>query len=205
MPEMDGFELTAALRAAEVGSDRRVPIVALTADALPGTEQRCLAAGMDGYLAKPIDSKLLAAALEKWLPGAAALRRARKADVTKRVSPEANIDPLVFTPARLKESFGDLNNDARAFLAGFLAEAPAMASAVMEALDAEDWAKARHHAHALKGAALSIGAVRLGELAGEVQDYLDQSDPETALLFAGGLELTVVELQQTVAPLTLTA
>ena len=78
MPVMDGFELTAEIRRRENSTNRRVPIVALTADALPGTEQRCLDAGMDGYLTKPIESKLLAAVLEKWLPQASQLRRPQR-------------------------------------------------------------------------------------------------------------------------------
>jgi signal transduction histidine kinase/ActR/RegA family two-component response regulator len=56
MPIMDGFELTATIRAKEVNSDARLPIVALTANAMNGDEQACLSMGMDGYLAKPIRS-----------------------------------------------------------------------------------------------------------------------------------------------------
>jgi PAS domain S-box-containing protein len=66
MPEMDGFELTASVRREEVGR-RRLPILALTANALKGEAERCTAGGMDGYLTKPMQLAQLQAAIEHWL------------------------------------------------------------------------------------------------------------------------------------------
>jgi CheY-like chemotaxis protein len=68
MPEMDGLEATAAIRAQEEGTDRHLPILALTAHAMQGDMERCLAAGMDGYLAKPFQADELEAALARLLP-----------------------------------------------------------------------------------------------------------------------------------------
>ncbi len=59
MPEMDGLEATTAIRQLELGTGRHIPIVALTANAMPGDRERCLLAGMDGYVAKPVDAGLL--------------------------------------------------------------------------------------------------------------------------------------------------
>jgi PAS domain S-box-containing protein len=206
MPEMDGFELTAAIRSdeqgqAKDGAGHRLPIVALTADALPGTEQQCLTAGMDGYLTKPIDSKALTAALERWLPQARALRRpaGAAARIAKPAVPE--IDPQILDLARVRETFGGLDETARDFLRGFIADVPRMIGNIDQALGARDTARARDAAHALKGAARSTGAVRLGQLASDIQDCLDGDDAETAAMLTGLLAQTHAELSQATAGL----
>ena len=68
MPEMNGVEATRLIRAAEQGTPLRVPIIALTANAMTGDRETCLAAGMDDYLSKPIDPKDLIVLLQRYDP-----------------------------------------------------------------------------------------------------------------------------------------
>jgi CheY-like chemotaxis protein len=72
MPELDGFEATREIRAREAAGSTRVPIVALTANAMVGDRNRCLAAGMDDYLSKPFNRSALTAVLRRWISGGAA-------------------------------------------------------------------------------------------------------------------------------------
>jgi CheY-like chemotaxis protein len=68
MPEMDGFEATAVIRKREEETGNHMPIIALTAHAMKGDRERCLEAGMDGYLTKPIESGDLSAVLDEFAP-----------------------------------------------------------------------------------------------------------------------------------------
>ncbi len=79
MPEMDGFEATAEIRRIEAQQDRRTPIVALTANAMQGDRERCLASGMDDFVSKPVDEARLRATLERWLGGHGSTGSARAA------------------------------------------------------------------------------------------------------------------------------
>jgi two-component system, sensor histidine kinase and response regulator len=70
MPEMDGFETTAAVRARERDTGGHLPIIAMTAHAMQGDRERCIAAGMDSYISKPLNAPELIALLERFSEGA---------------------------------------------------------------------------------------------------------------------------------------
>jgi CheY-like chemotaxis protein len=84
MPEMDGFEATAAIRKMEGANDHRLPIVALTAHAMKGDCEKCLAAGMDGYLSKPIRPQELDAILHRYLDCSGETRYPSEGILTKK-------------------------------------------------------------------------------------------------------------------------
>ena len=201
MPEMDGFALTRAIRREEAarGDGRRLPIVALTADVLPGTRQMCLDTGMDGYLSKPIEQAALIAELEGHLPTAKALRRPADAasepeKPTKKKASSAEPDREIFDTSQLSQAFGALDAGALDFLRSFLAAVPGFLTEIETASTEGDLEKTREAAHALKGAARAVGARRLGDIASDIQDAADANDLDTAQLMASLLAPTYEEL-----------
>ncbi|WPZ33831.1 ATP-binding protein [Thalassobaculum sp. OXR-137] len=196
MPEMDGFELARAVRREEGDGGSRLPIVALTADALSGTEETCTQAGMDGYLTKPIDSRKLGEMLARFVPQALALRlEADDVPAEEPAGPVVDWDPEVFDPATLTETFGTLDAEAKELIAGAAATWPARIAEIEAGLADGDKKRARDAAHALKGAALSVGANRLGRIAADLQDYLDDDELEMAGIMAELLTPTFEEFQ----------
>jgi PAS domain S-box-containing protein len=87
MPNMDGFELTETIRASEKGGDGRFPIIAVTASVMKEETDRCFAAGMDDYLAKPLEMKKLKEKLESWMPAATAPKRRERPPPKRRERP----------------------------------------------------------------------------------------------------------------------
>ena len=211
MPEMDGFELTHSLRRREAEEGLpRLPVVALTADVLPGTEQLCIDAGMDGYLTKPINLAALEAAIKKWVPQAEALRQvAPLADAEPDAAPAASApeegtpslaalverqDKAVINLAVLLETVGELDRDVADLMFGVVDSLKDNADQLDAALAANDGKTARSVAHAMKGATRSMGAVEIGEMFSRIQDALDQRDFDGARSLVAGLEPARVRL-----------
>jgi PAS domain S-box-containing protein len=170
MPEMDGYALAEAIRREEAQAGRgwhgRMPILALTANALRGETVRAQAAGMDEYLTKPLQLHLLKAALEKWLPpdrgdtGPAELfdepRHARAAPV---------VDVAV-----LKGVVGDDPQTVRELLAEYRSSARRLAIELRAAQADDDMQRIGAIAHQLKSSSRAVGALALGDLCTELEN-----------------------------------
>ncbi len=173
MPVMDGYAFARAVRGQEGGDDgqRRVPIVALTADAVAGTVRKCLEAGMDDYLAKPIDVALLDAAVRKWLPVAVTLRAPSAAPTPEPAKPTpppapapTPVDPGVFDVDRVLDAFGTMDAATIAFLDKFLASARGHIEDLHGAMNTGDVETATAVAHTAKGACNAVGGYRLARV-----------------------------------------
>jgi two-component system, sensor histidine kinase and response regulator len=149
MPEMGGFEATQEIRARERDSSRHLPIVALTAHAMQGDRQRCLDAGMDGYLSKPIDVNELIATVERF--GGAATTVAVPTGT-------AADDGLLFDErAALTYAGGDRELLGQV-IAIFRGDTPAALRRMRKALEKHDAEALGHAAHAMKGAIATVGS-----------------------------------------------
>ncbi len=171
MPQMDGYALTAAIRREE-GARRRTPIVALTANALRDEEQRCRAAGMDGYLTKPVRLAQLKTTLEAWLGAAPtpALAAPSSADPT-------STDDLA--PADLevlKALVGDDPEVIDEVLQAFREGAALADVALSEGIAAGGGSAVADAAHKLMSAARTIGARRLGDLCARIENVAESRD-----------------------------
>ncbi len=160
MPEMDGFEFTTAVRAAEAASGDHVPIIAITASVLHEETDRGRDAGVDDFLAKPLELEKLQRALAKWLP--------RPADSKAvAVTPEPTRSDAADGPVEasvLMDMFGDDAATFREILTDFAGPATANAGEIRDAWAARSAAGVRGAAHKLKSSSRAVGANALADL-----------------------------------------
>jgi PAS domain S-box-containing protein len=157
MPEMDGFEATAAIREKEKGTGRHVPIIALTARAMKGDREMCLTAGMDGYVAKPLKAEELFAEIDG-LPGLRSGSAAGRKGKEKEIAPPFDGEKLLACVE------GDVEL-MREVVGLFLDEYPVMLAEIGSAIREGDPSRLNRAAHSLKGSIGNFGARTAFELA----------------------------------------
>ncbi|MDG4598104.1 MAG: response regulator [Candidatus Contendobacter sp.] len=192
MPVLDGWAATAAWRRRESATgDRRVPIIALTANIVKGIREQCLAAGMDDYLSKPFEQARLVAILNRWLPAAgdsacpppAASPRAPVLDsvvgdalaapsLTARSRPPTSTDSLL--DERVLAQIRELRQPGQPSLLSkivglYLDSAPALLQRLRDAVAAGDSEALRQAAHSFKSSSANLGATQLVALSKELE------------------------------------
>ncbi len=162
MPEMDGYQATAEIRRLEQeeGAGQPTPIIALTAHAMAGDRERCLAAGMDEYVAKPLRSEALAAALARVVDNNPI------PDPPESTTTEDVMDTVIpMDLTHLRELVGGDEEVMGEILDLFMEDAPRQIAALGEAITRGDWEEAHRLAHTLKGSASNVGAEPLRQAA----------------------------------------
>jgi two-component system, sensor histidine kinase and response regulator len=155
MPEMDGFETTARIRARET-HPRRTPIIAMTASVLAGDRERCLAAGMDDYLSKPMDASTLGSLLQRWVPRSSDPGESPPAPLATSDWAGA-VDEEVLASQRALE-IGGTSGFLGSLIDDFLQAVPEQIAALQAAVRADDPHALELAAHALKGDCGYLGA-----------------------------------------------
>jgi len=168
MPEMDGYEATAEIRQTHAG--RHLPIIAMTAKAIQGDRERCLQAGMDDYISKPVRLEDLEKALERWIPKGQSVVQPEPKQVPRftQAEPEASaLDPAA--SGRLRSLVAADPTVLDEIYQSFLTSAVEYLGALRKAAQVGDPDALAKAAHALKGACGNIGASNMWELCGQLE------------------------------------
>jgi PAS domain S-box-containing protein len=190
MPVMDGYTATREIRNLK-SEIRNVPIIAMTAHAMAGDEEKSLTAGMNGHVTKPIDPDQLFATLQKWIPPAdqrASTRQPKVSDAEKAVTEDqAGLHaerklPDSLPGFDLAEGLKRLRGNQqlyRKLLLDFGAKYTPVAAEIRQALDAKDWKQAHSLIHNLKGLAGNLAATELQASAVEIEKLIKGDQAKT--------------------------
>jgi CheY-like chemotaxis protein len=185
MPEMDGLEATQAIRHLEQKSGCRTPVAAMTAHAMQGDRQRCLDAGMDEYIAKPVRAKVLFETIARLIGEPVA---AESPPPCERSASTINWNEVL-------SSIGDDRVLLQELIDAFLTESPQLVRGIEEAIAARDGEALQRQAHSLKSAIQFFGAARPTGLARRLEACGREQEFEPAPEVLAGLQAELTELQ----------
>jgi CheY-like chemotaxis protein len=165
MPGMDGYEASRRIRQPETPvRNHNVPIIAATAHALSGDREKCLAAGMDGYITKPLRSDTLEDAIHEWTSG--------RGGTSEPPEPEAEVakpDPAGFDHEDLLDRLMGDEELARHIVRGFVDDMPRQLAALAKAVGKRDSGQVRHVAHSIKGTAGNVSGMEVQKAAAKLE------------------------------------
>lgn len=171
MPEMDGYTAARLIRESENNSGKHVPIIAMTANAMAGDRERCILAGMDDYLGKPIDSRQFTDMITKWLPAKMKIIQHEPIDIeslTKRFGSDAHRNLL---------------------LATYKKEVPDLVKSVLDWRENRDGDELSRLVHGLKGISSTVFANEMKTICTEIENALLEGDLQKVEVLVEKLEL----------------
>jgi two-component system, sensor histidine kinase and response regulator len=183
---MDGYETTRQIRKMKRQTSL-TPIIAMTANAIEGDRERCLDAGMNDYISKPIDKDILVEKLKSWI---AALAKGPQGQAAEVKGAENEDDPEALPVFDCDEAAARYDHDLdllKAIIEGFIQESPTAMDAIASAIGSADSATVGLKAHALKGGASYIGAKRIQHAAFSLEKCGKSGDLSTAAELASAL------------------
>ncbi len=199
MPELDGWEATRRIRHPQsTVLNRQIPIIAMTAHAMQSDRERCLAAGMNDYITKPLVPQLLAKALDKWLPNktAAAAAPALELSAATAASSAQAPEPPVFDQAGMLYRLMHDEELARIVIESFLENTPPRIKALRDCLEAGDMPGVLHQAHTIKGSASHVSGEALCAAACDLEDAGKAGDLNAVQARLADLEAQFGRLQE---------
>lgn len=175
MPDLDGYQATRLIRHAEHGTGRRIPIVAMTANAMKGDREKCLEAGMDEYLTKPIDTVKLKAVIKHWLLGE---NQAVSELPIVIEDTDSLIDSSVFDIDQLKSMFGNDEDTIKELLLAFVSSTPETLNQLKSAIVSIDFKKMKSCVHQLAGTSSSFGFKEFSNICLIVEQATNEDNQE---------------------------
>ena len=202
MPIMDGYEATRLIRQRERGKDApQVPIIAMTANAMAGDREKCIEAGMDDYLSKPVVLDTLGKTLGYWLrvhespqpvqPVQGKTRRFTRSLTGKRGTAAANESedaPSIVDKEVLRNLYYVMGDDFVGLIESYMAHVPQLMGEIRAGIEARDLSQVIRPVHSLKSSSANVGAMRLSSVAREMEEDARTGEQDKVIAGLAGLE-----------------
>jgi two-component system sensor histidine kinase/response regulator len=194
MAEMDGYKATGEIRnLTSKVLDHKIPVIAMTAHAMKGDREKCMEAGMDDYLCKPINPQELSDIIEKWIVKSDSFQQKEYTDE------DVNSKKKILDKKGLLDRLMGDENLASKILNEFVNDVPNKLMALKEALNNGDASSVQNHAHNLKGASANVGAIALQEAAKEIEVAVGNGSMEQTAAVISKLDEQFVALRKIIS------
>ena len=221
MPDVDGYEATRLIRTWELTNHQHIPIIAMTAHAMKGDREKCIEAGMDDYVTKPIESRILYNVLDRWLEAAADQKPqtitfeeqnfsmdlddglfGEESFPASQPTEEPASTPQTLTqpeiPVDLNSALAHFDGDREFMLElckDFRDHLPARVSDIKSAFNNNDLKRLHRYAHTLKGNSLNFDALFLAELAAQLENLCKRENITNAQPMIDQIEIEAARVQ----------